>query len=248
MKIEEIRKNAFAMPFSSPAYSKGPYRFYNRETFAVTYETDIDALREIVPEPLKVTDPLVTFEVILMPDSCGFGDYSESGVEIPVIGPDGKPGIYTHMRFLDDAAATMGGREMWGYPKKIASPSLKIEGDALVGRLNYGSVPVAISTMGYKYSMLDLDVEYQKTTTTPGYLLKIIPNPDGTPAICQLVRLYSIDVVMKGAWTGPADLQLFHHALAPVAKLPVRKIVSAKHILQDLTLGPGEIVHDYLKP
>ena len=55
------------------------------------------------------------------------------------------------------------------------------------------------------------------------------------------------DVIVKGAWTGPATLDLTPHALAPVAGLPVREIVSATHILADLTLGLGKVVHDYLK-
>ena len=36
------------------------------------------------------------------------------------------------------------------------------------------------------------------------------------------------------------------HALAPVAELPVLEVVSAVHILADLTLGLGKVVHDYL--
>jgi acetoacetate decarboxylase len=35
--------------------------------------------------------------------------------------------------------------------------------------------------------------------------------------------------------------------LAPVAELPVLEIVSAIHILADLSLGLGKIVHDYLR-
>jgi acetoacetate decarboxylase len=35
--------------------------------------------------------------------------------------------------------------------------------------------------------------------------------------------------------------------LAPVAELPVLEIVSAIHILADLTLGLGRVVHDYLQ-
>ncbi len=49
------------------------------------------------------------------------------------------------------------------------------------------------------------------------------------------------------AWSGPAALQLGHHALAPVADLPVREIVSAVHIKADLTLGMSSVFFDYLK-
>jgi acetoacetate decarboxylase len=34
--------------------------------------------------------------------------------------------------------------------------------------------------------------------------------------------------------------------MAPVADLPVLEVVSATHILADLTLALGEVVHDYL--
>jgi len=80
----------------------------------------------------------------------------------------------------------------------------------------------------------------------PNFLLKIIPHVDGTARICELVRYYTTNVTLKGAWTGPASLKLDPHALAPVSELPVRRVVSSLHFLADLTLGLGEVVHDYL--
>jgi acetoacetate decarboxylase len=60
------------------------------------------------------------------------------------------------------------------------------------------------------------------------------------------VSYYCENITIKGAWEGPAALELFHHALAPVASLPVREVISGVHILTDLTLGLGTVVHDYL--
>jgi acetoacetate decarboxylase len=40
-------------------------------------------------------------------------------------------------------------------------------------------------------------------------------------------------------------LQLFPHALAPVAGLPVLEVLSAVHLVADLTLDLGEVAHDY---
>src|SRR5947208_12080362 len=79
MKLSEVRRNAFAMPLNDPAYPPGPYKFYNREFVVITYRTDIDKLRAMVPEPLEVTGDTVAYEFIRMPDSTGFGDYTESG-------------------------------------------------------------------------------------------------------------------------------------------------------------------------
>jgi acetoacetate decarboxylase len=41
-------------------------------------------LREVVPEPLEVAGDTVAYEFIRMPDSTGFGDYTEMGHAIPV--------------------------------------------------------------------------------------------------------------------------------------------------------------------
>jgi acetoacetate decarboxylase len=54
-------------------------------------------------------------------------------------------------------------------------------------------------------------------------------------------------VNLKGAWTGPAALTLSSHALAPLGELPVLEIVSGMHIIADLTLPLGKVVHDYLR-
>jgi hypothetical protein len=55
-----------------------------------------------------------------------------------------------------------------------------------------------------------------------------------------------IDISVKEAWTGPARLQLFAHALAPMAGLPVREVVAAGHIRVDLILAPFAPGFDYL--
>jgi acetoacetate decarboxylase len=65
--------------------------------------------------------------------------------------------------------------------------------------------------------------------------------------LCELVEYHLTDVDVKGAWTGPAELTLFSHALAPPAELPVVEIVSGLHIIADLALGLGKVVHDYLR-
>lgn len=244
MKIDDVRKQAFAMPLGSPAFPPGPYRFFNREYLIIVYRTDLDALKAVVPEPLIVKEPLVKYEFIRMPDSTGFGDYTESGQVIPVEFK-GQPGNYTHAMFLNDGPPIYGGRELWGFPKKYAQPTLGPDKDTLVGTLDYGTVRVATGTMGYKHSALDLDA-VAKSLALPNYLLKIIPHVDATPRILELVDYRLEDVIIKGAWTGPAALDLTPHALAPIASLPVREIVSASHIIADLTLGLGKVVFDYL--
>jgi acetoacetate decarboxylase len=240
MKLAEVRRNAFAMPLNDPAYPPGPYKFYNREFVVITYRTDIDTLRAVVPEPLEVAGDTVAYEFIRMPDSTGFGDYTETGQVIPVRfkTKDGtvQEGGYVHAMYLDDNAPIAGGREIWGFPKKLASPKVAHEGDVVVCTLHYGSVLCVSATMGFKHRGID-----------PAPLLRALARPNFMIKICELVRYYMEDVAVKGAWAGPAAIQLFEHALCDVARLPVREVVSATHYVTDLTLGLGEVVFDYLK-
>lgn len=248
MRVNDIRAGAYAMPLTSPAYSRGPFRFVNREFLIVTYRTDPDRLRALVPEPLEIDrdNPLVKYEFIRMPDSSGFGDYTESGEVIPVTF-EGRKGMYVHSMYLDSHAPTAAGRELWGFPKRTATPTLEVDGEVLTGELRYGKSLVAVATMGFKYFPIPAR-EAQQAVETPGFVLKIVPHVDGSPRILELVEYRCSDVQLKGAWSGPAGLELYSHALARVADLPVREIVSASHILADLTLDLGKVVYDYLAP
>ena len=249
MNITNVRNMAFAMPLNNPSYPKPPYKFYNREYIIIRYRTDLEALRRIVPAPLEVLNDIINFEFIRMPDSTGFGDYTEAGQVIPVRYSSGpgkmEVGNYVHSMFLDDHAPIAGGREIWGFPKKLAQPKVEHQKDTLVGTLHYGDLLCVIATMGYKNEEIDFETILD-SLSKPNYLIKIVPHVDCTPRICELVKYFVQDVTIKGAWQSPAALQLFEHVQCDVARLPVLEVVSATHFVADLTLGLGEVVFDYL--
>ena len=244
MKIADVRKTAFAMPLTNPAFPRGPYRFYDREFLVITYRTDPEALAAVVPEPLEFDEPIVKFEFIRMPDSTGFGDFTESGQVIPVR-YGAEKGAYVHGMYLDDGAPIFGGRELWGFPKKLANPKITHETDVIVGTLHYGSTLCARGSLGYKHKIVDQQAVAQ-SLGGPNFLVKIIPHVDGSPRICELVRYHMTDIVMKGAWESPAALELFSHVACDVNRLPVREVISGAHFKADLTLDLGEVVFDYL--
>ncbi|MEU1200456.1 acetoacetate decarboxylase [Streptomyces sp. NPDC005813] len=244
MRIEDVRRHA-TTPLTRPAYAPTSPRFTDREYLNIVYRTDPDALRAVVPEPLRIEEPLVRFEIMKMNDVTGYGPYTEGGQAIQVTF-DGEQGEYLHAMYLDNFPATAAGREVGGYPKVIGSPRLYVDHDVLVGTLDYGSLRVATATMGYKHQALDKR-EAESQITVPTFMLKGIPGYDGAPRVLELVRTEITDVVVKAAYSGPARLQLFQHVLAPLADLPVLEIVSAGQILTDLTLAPVEPVFDYLE-
>src|SRR5262249_58837979 len=106
--------------------------------------------------------------------SAGSGDNPETGKAIPGRS-GGRKGGYSHCMFLNDEPPIAGGRELWGFPKKLANPTLHVEIDQMVGTLDYGPVRVATATNGYKHKSADLDA-VRASLAAPNFLLKIIPH------------------------------------------------------------------------
>jgi acetoacetate decarboxylase len=255
MNLADIR-HLSSMPLASPSYPRGPYRFIDREYLIISsYESDPAAIRAALPEPLEPDGTnTVRYEFIRMPDSAGFGDYTESGAVIPALFR-GEHVNFTAQMYLDDEPPIAGGREIWGFPKKRGAPKLEVVHDTLTGTLDYAGVRVAIGTMGYKHQHLIYDVEGRKACSSGSIVdtmsktqvnLKLIPGVDGEPAIAQLVAYNLADIQVKGAWSGPARLHLVPHVNAPVADLPVQRALGGLHFIADLTLPYARVLFDYL--
>ncbi|MBA4234038.1 MAG: acetoacetate decarboxylase [Ralstonia sp.] len=246
MNVADVLKLS-SMPMASPTYPRGPYRFVNREYMIITYETDPDAIRRLLPEPLQPDGSnTVFYEFARMPDSSGFGDYTQTGIVIPCLF-EGVAMQHVSQMFLDSEPPIAGGREIWGFPQKLGRPALKVVHDTLTGTLDYADQPVAIGTMAYKHEALGELLPLTERLGSTRVNLKLIPHADGTPAIAQLVAYQMTDITVKGAWSGPARLHLVPHVNAPVADLPVRRAIGGLHAIADVTLPYGTVLFDYLK-
>ena len=160
---------------------------------------------------------------------------------------DGRSGGYTHCMFLNDHPPIAGGRELWGFPKKLADPRLTAHVDALVGRLEYHGVPCGAGHHGLQAQGTADRAAVLASLHAPNFLLKIIPHVDGSPRICEIVEYELTDIDLKGAWTGPAALTLVSHALAPLAELPVLEVLSGHPHPRGSDPGAGAVVYDYLQ-
>ena len=245
MKIEDVVRNAFAMPLTSPSYPPGPYRFVNREYMIITYRTDPEALRRVVPEPLQFDEPLVKYEFIRMPDSTGFGDYTESGQVIPVT-YEGVHGGYVHSMYLNDDAPIAGGREIWGFPKKLAEPSLTPVKDALVGTLDYGGSAGGDRDDGFQASHAGHGQNPRKPETAEfhaedhsarglhaAYLRARPLLSRGSDGEGRVGRAGCLGIVSAMRWRRSPTCRCWRSNPPSIFS-------------SDLTLGLGEVVHDYL--
>jgi acetoacetate decarboxylase len=232
-----------------PSYPRGPWRYENMQQLVVTYESTAEAVRAVVPRPLKPADGnVVTIEWRRMTEVSGFWPYSDVGHSVACT-LEGKPVIYVFQAFLDSESPTLAGREILGFPKRHGEPELKTVREVLTGSLSYGGERVALATMPYR--MIDLSdrlAEIERELQTTQIVLKLLPDVDNhTPKVAQLVRVKLYDVRLKGAWAGPAELFMIPHVGCPVAALPVVRVIEGRQHLWDMTLNDGEVVYDYLE-
>lgn len=235
------------MPPGNPSYPFGPYRFIRRQYLNIIYESDATAIRAMVPEPLEPDGSgTVVYEWIDMPDSSGFGAYKESGIVIPCL-LDGKAVNYTAMMFLNIEPPITAGREIWGFPKRWGEPDLRVAGDTLTGTLSYAGQRVAMGTMVYKHeATCGAPEACAAILARTSVNLKLIPCVTGKPRIAELVAFEMADITVEGFWRGDARLHLVPHVNAPVADLPVHRVIEGQHIIANLSLPYGRVIHDYL--
>ena len=234
-----------SMPLQSPTFPTGPYKFFNRQYMIINYRTDPALIRKMLPEPLQPDGDIVSVQWLDLPDGEGFGAYSAALQAIPCLFNGEKCNFLVQM-YVDNCPPLAGGREIWGYPMKYGIATLVTASDTLTGELTYARQQVATGTMVYKHSSPDDLGEIEAMLKRTQVTLKLIPDIDGSPAIAQLVGINFDKITVKGAWTGRARLEMVPSVNCPMADLPVLEQLGGLHIVTDMTLPYGRVLHDYL--
>jgi acetoacetate decarboxylase len=234
-----------SMPLQSPTYPEGPYKFFERQYMIIYYRTDPAMIRKLLPEPLQPDGDIVSVQWLDLPDGEGFGAYSAALQAIPCTFNGEKCNFLTQM-YVDNCPPLAGGREIWGYPMKFGLATLTTASDTLTGVLTYSGQRAAAGTMVYKHNVVADKTELEALLKRTQVTLKLIPDIDGSAAIAQLVGINFADIVIKGAWSGRAQLELIPSVNCPMADLPVLEHKGGLHLVTDMTLPYGRVLHDYL--
>ena len=77
MKIDDVRRTAYSMPLTNPSFPPGPYRSSTANISSSPIAPTSTRLPPWCPSRSK-SRSVVKYEFIRMPDSTGFGDYTET--------------------------------------------------------------------------------------------------------------------------------------------------------------------------
>ena len=239
--------SGYSMPFHLEEYPPPPYRLGRVSGANFLCRTTSEIAKTLVPAPLTANrDNHLWFYFVHMaivePISIG---YHEIGIFVPVTYED-QPGFFCLALFLDQSLPVTIGREIWGFPKKIAdSIVVGRDGDACIGQLQHAGT-----------TLLDASFRVAKNETRlPGgetnrvYTHRVIPswNP-ASPSVNQVVELNWIPL-SETRWAAEnAVLDVTFPQSSPLSVLNDVKCIESWYSESDgCTLEGGRVIRDFTR-
>jgi acetoacetate decarboxylase len=230
------------MPLDTPLYSQPPIYYKDVEAIIFTYETDEDAVLDILPEGLECQRPAIATVLIIKYHFSTLGPYDEAilGVSCSF---EGKPRFYIPHIVVHSDIPFAAGREIWGYPKKFAHITLEKEGDLIIGTMERPKGNRICTGV----IRPEKPVPIVETEKIPGISLRVIPSPDGSavPSLAELIEVPPESTTIE-AYTGTGFLQFNSISnIDPWHKFKVKNMLSAIYRRYDNVLHPGKVVKRY---
>ncbi len=234
-----LKKMGYSMPVDSPAYQAPPYHYRNAQAIAVKFETDLDAALEALPAPLQLIEPATANLSFYWYPFTTFGPYHEVILRL-YAQHEGKPLTYVQQIFVDTEPPMLAGREIWGFPKKLATIGLARDRDMIVGTLERPA-GVRLASMIVRPEQPIFNLPSSGPTTG----LRIIPAAEvgaTRPACAELVAADTQHTIRE-AWEGTGSISFpDHSALDPVGRFPVKRILESTYMEYDIMLPAGRII------
>jgi len=234
-----LEKMGYSMPVDSPAYQAPPYHYRNAQAIAIKFETDLDAALEALPAPLQLIEPATANLSFYWYPFTTFGPYHEVILRL-YAQHEGKPLTYVQQIFVDTEPPMLAGREIWGFPKKLATIGLTRDRDMILGTLERpAGVRLASVIVRPERSISNLP------SSGPTTGLRVIPAADvgaTRPAVAELVAA-DTEHTIREAWEGTGSISFpDRSALDPVDRFPVKRILKATYMEYDIMLPVGRVI------
>src|SRR5271169_6083279 len=122
----------YSMPSDAPAFQAPPYHYRNAQTISIKFETDPESALDVLPAPFELIEPAAANLSFYWYPFTTFGPYHEAILRL-YAQYEGKRLTYIHQIFVDTEPPMLAGREIWGFPKKMAMIDFRWERDTICG-------------------------------------------------------------------------------------------------------------------
>jgi acetoacetate decarboxylase len=223
--------------FAMTGYGAPPYHYRGAQAISIKFETDAEAALEALPAPLELAEPPTANLSFYWYPFTTFGPYHETILRL-YARHDGKPLTYVEQIFVDAEPPMLAGRELWGFPKKLAKIGFARDADMIVGTLERPA-GVRLATMIVRPEQPLAHVPPSGPTTG----LRIIPSAEaGRPPEAELIAA-DTEHKIREAWEGTGSISFPDRStLDPVSRFPVRKVLKATYLEYDIMLPAGRVL------
>jgi acetoacetate decarboxylase len=224
------------MPVHAPFLQNLPIYFRNARLALFQYVTDGEQAAELLPTALELTDPPTAVLALIEYPWTTIGPYNEA-IQFLVCTYKGRAVQYVPHILVTSDVAMAGGREAYGYPKKIAHIEFVRENEILAG---YVERPRGFRICS-GVMRPERPLEPSSLSLLPSVCLRVIPGSASTQ-MAELIEI-SPDFRVKELWAGSGSCHFPGVSdLDPWHRIPVRKILSCTYAVADFELTEGRVL------
>ena len=227
--------------------------FYDAEMLSVWWETKSEIIKKLLPPPLKPLDTPIAYAFIANYPRTNFGVTYKEGALFLTCEFEGVEGGYCLAMPVTNDMAMAGGREVFGFPKKIANIHFKREKRDIEGwteRLGTRFFEVKAKLNGRPNSSDFIQLFTERTgggtgtdITSVSYNYKHFPSPDGEYYDYK-PRLVKQETVLR-----PTELKLGNTEIIlkssdndPWGEVEIERILGAVYLKGNNSMLKGSVV------
>ncbi len=222
--------------------------FYGTETLSVIWETKQEIVEKLLPPPLEPFEsPIARAYVCKFPKTNFDISYQETALML-LCQYKGVTGVYILGMHVDNDIAMALGREMFGYPKKMAEISLKRRVGASGWGKRRGVKVIDLGSKIMKGISEEEAIEMQlgpDEDKNPVFLFKHFPaqDADGFDYKPRLIR-GDVAYSRKSIAVGHGNVKLESSKYDTWGEVEVVKVLGATYSIQDTSMLKGEVLEE----
>lgn len=232
-------------------------KFYDAEMAMVYFKTDPGVTKRIIPDPLQPSAEPFAVAFIAKYPKTNFGSVYEEADLTLVVEHEGEVGGYCLSMPVTEDMACILGREIYGFPKKIADEiSLERTENEVKGKYIRGGTELMNLSMSFEEEVKPnslIEMLNALTSQEPGdegwkaisYNFKFFQSPtmmgfDYKPRLVKQVTTFRPSSRIKLSYD--FDLELNSSDSDPLAKVPVKEPLMGFYGTFNNTMHPGEVI------
>ena len=220
-------------------YSLAVREFPGAQMLGILYETEPEIIARLLPPPLQpAAEPWALCYIAHFPDTNLGPGYREGALFIRCQYQD-EVGNYCLSMPLDDEARMHNGRDIYGFPKKLAAVSLRRDGNKAEGSVErHGIRFVTVRTE------LAVKLDEPPLKVGPNFVFKFMPAANLEPGFDGPVLLVrqKTDLAFQQFEMGPGEITFEESVHDPWHEVRFKQLVASYYFTSTNRMQPGEVL------